>query len=209
MWTLAHRRCKPLFGLSVAFSRESKFPSRLTHTAQEMEVSRRCVRLESTWIRSRKKMFSTCTCPHAPCARYEHKLGVSRVKSCKMPHTCWHVSPCLRPNYARPNFPATTRKYHSLLQAVEGLLRHFTHRFLSFNSIVLAGSAWLVTFPEGRDHELFEVSTDNMGGTSPFALVEEVGARASKDYTGNRSDQYPQCALRRTDGRRYNCLLWT
>lgn len=41
---------------------------------------------------------------------------------------------------------------------------------------LLAGSAWLVTFPEGQDHALFEVDTAGMGGTSPFALVEEVSA---------------------------------
>lgn len=41
---------------------------------------------------------------------------------------------------------------------------------------VSAGSAWLVTFPEGYDHELFEVDTAGMGGTSPFSLVEEVGS---------------------------------
>lgn len=52
---------------------------------------------------------------------------------------------------------------------------HFAFKF--FASTVRAGSAWLVTFPEGRDHELFGVSIDNMGGTSPFALVEEVGAK--------------------------------
>lgn len=36
------------------------------------------------------------------------------------------------------------------------------------------GSAWLVTFSEGQDPEPFEINTAGMGGTSPFALVEEV-----------------------------------
>lgn len=40
----------------------------------------------------------------------------------------------------------------------------------------LAGSAWLVTFAEGQNHALFEVDTAGMGGTSPFALVEEVSS---------------------------------
>ena len=44
-----------------------------------------------------------------------------------------------------------------------------------------AGSTWLVTFPEGQNHEPFEVTTAGMGGTSPFALVEEVSyARACR-----------------------------
>lgn len=59
---------------------------------------------------------------------------------------------------------------------------------LSFDSksFVRAGSAWLVTFPQGHDHELFRVSTGGMGGTSPFALVEEVGPCARKRTHYNR-----------------------
>lgn len=52
-------------------------------------------------------------------------------------------------------------------------------RRLSFLRFVgRAGSAWLVTFPEGRDHDAFDVRTESLGGTSPFALVEEVRVHA-------------------------------
>lgn len=40
--------------------------------------------------------------------------------------------------------------------------------------VFCTGTAWLVTFREGHDHELFKVNTEGMGGTSPFAVVEEV-----------------------------------
>lgn len=36
------------------------------------------------------------------------------------------------------------------------------------------GSAWLVTFPKGRNYESFMADATGMQGTSPFALVEEV-----------------------------------
>lgn len=36
-----------------------------------------------------------------------------------------------------------------------------------------------MTFSEGHDHERFQVINDGMGGTSPFAVVEEVGERCN------------------------------
>lgn len=47
-----------------------------------------------------------------------------------------------------------------------------------YRPFIRSGSAWLVTFPKGHDHELFEANPTAMEGTSPFALVEEVGERA-------------------------------
>lgn len=50
-----------------------------------------------------------------------------------------------------------------------------------------AGSAWLVTFSEGHDQERFQVITDGMGGTSPVAVIDEVGKVPEAQDTGHMS----------------------
>lgn len=49
-----------------------------------------------------------------------------------------------------------------------------TDRLSCGSGRAFAGSAWLVTFPEGHNYDSFEIDMSQMGGRSPFSRVEEV-----------------------------------